>query len=73
MDMRGRSQQALTSRTPRPTTPHPPQAPCQHNFCLNCFKRWLAQGKKSCPNCRSGPACMVTALCQLAALLLRGC
>ena len=34
---------------------HPPpllQAPCQHNFCLACFKRWVAQGKKSCPTCR---------------------
>ena len=28
------------------------QAPCQHNFCLACFKRWVAQGKKSCPTCR---------------------
>ena len=30
------------------------QAPCQHNFCLGCFNRWVAQGKKSCPTCRSG-------------------
>ena len=31
-----------------------PQAPCQHNFCLGCFKKWVAQGKKTCPTCRSG-------------------
>ena len=30
------------------------QAPCQHNFCLGCFNKWVAQGKKSCPTCRSG-------------------
>jgi hypothetical protein len=30
------------------------QGPCQHNFCLACFKRWLGQGKKSCPTCRAG-------------------
>jgi E3 ubiquitin-protein ligase UHRF1 len=29
------------------------QGPCQHNFCLACFKRWLAQGKKTCPTCRT--------------------
>jgi hypothetical protein len=36
--------------------PHPssPQGPCQHNFCLACFKRWLGQGKKTCPTCRAG-------------------
>lgn len=31
----------------------PLQGPCQHNFCLACFKRWLAQGKKTCPTCRT--------------------
>ncbi len=29
------------------------QAPCQHNFCLACFNKWHAQGKKTCPNCRA--------------------
>ena len=29
------------------------QAPCQHNFCLACFKKWVAQGKKTCPTCRN--------------------
>ena len=28
------------------------QAPCQHNFCLGCFNKWVAQGKKTCPTCR---------------------
>ena len=30
------------------------QAPCGHNFCLGCFNKWVAQGKKSCPTCRAG-------------------
>lgn len=34
--------------TPAPAV----QAPCQHNFCLGCFNRWAAQGKKTCPTCR---------------------
>ena len=29
------------------------QAPCGHNFCLGCFNKWVAQGKKSCPTCRA--------------------
>ena len=29
------------------------KAPCQHNFCLACFKKWVAQGKKTCPTCRN--------------------
>ena len=40
---------------PHPTkavTCGPPQAPCRHNFCLDCFNHWLAQGKKTCPTCR---------------------
>lgn len=32
---------------------HAMQAPCQHNFCLACFKKWVAQGKKTCPTCRN--------------------
>ena len=28
------------------------QAPCQHNFCLGCFTKWVNQGKKTCPTCR---------------------
>lgn len=28
------------------------QAPCQHNFCLGCFNKWVGQGKKTCPTCR---------------------
>ncbi|KAK9846356.1 hypothetical protein WJX81_002222 [Elliptochloris bilobata] len=30
----------------------PITAPCQHNFCLGCFNKWVAQGKKTCPTCR---------------------
>ncbi|EIE25476.1 hypothetical protein COCSUDRAFT_13684 [Coccomyxa subellipsoidea C-169] len=30
----------------------PVTAPCQHNFCLGCFNKWVAQGKKTCPTCR---------------------
>ncbi|KAK9812690.1 hypothetical protein WJX72_002129 [[Myrmecia] bisecta] len=32
----------------------PITAPCQHNFCLGCFNKWTAQGKKTCPTCRAG-------------------
>lgn len=28
------------------------QTPCGHNFCLKCFERWIAQGKRTCTNCR---------------------
>lgn len=31
---------------------HPAQAPCQHNFCLKCFQKWVGTGKKTCPTCR---------------------
>ncbi len=36
---------SLPSRTP--------QAPCQHNFCLECFGKWAAKGNKACPTCRA--------------------
>ncbi len=29
------------------------QAPCQHNFCLGCFTKWVQQSKTSCPKCRA--------------------
>lgn len=28
------------------------QAPCQHNFCLSCFNKWVREGKKTCVKCR---------------------
>ena len=31
----------------------PVTAVCQHNFCLSCLKKWLAQGKKNCVLCRT--------------------
>ncbi|GAX84579.1 hypothetical protein CEUSTIGMA_g12000.t1 [Chlamydomonas eustigma] len=31
----------------------PVTAPCQHNYCLGCFKKWCHQGKKTCPTCRA--------------------
>lgn len=31
----------------------PVTAPCQHNACLGCFRRWTNQGKKQCPTCRA--------------------
>jgi len=31
----------------------PVTAPCQHNFCLGCFRKWTNQGKRSCPSCRA--------------------
>ncbi|CAI7836097.1 unnamed protein product [Closterium sp. NIES-53] len=30
----------------------PVTTPCGHNFCLVCFRKWLAQGKRSCAKCR---------------------
>ncbi|KAK6930736.1 SRA-YDG [Dillenia turbinata] len=30
----------------------PVTTPCGHNFCLRCFQRWIAQGKRTCANCR---------------------
>ena len=29
------------------------QVPCQHNFCLTCFTKWVQQSKTSCPKCRA--------------------
>ncbi|KAH7447975.1 hypothetical protein KP509_01G130300 [Ceratopteris richardii] len=31
----------------------PVTTPCGHNFCLKCFQRWIAQGKKQCGKCRT--------------------
>ncbi|KAI5061530.1 hypothetical protein GOP47_0024035 [Adiantum capillus-veneris] len=31
----------------------PVTTPCGHNFCLRCFQRWVAQGKKHCGKCRT--------------------
>jgi hypothetical protein len=31
----------------------PVTAPCQHNFCLKCFRKWVNQEKTSCPTCRA--------------------
>lgn len=31
----------------------PVTAPCQHNFCLDCFGKWTAKGNIACPTCRS--------------------
>lgn len=31
----------------------PVTTPCGHNFCLRCFQRWIAQGKKHCGKCRT--------------------
>jgi Zinc finger, C3HC4 type (RING finger) len=31
----------------------PVTAPCQHNYCLKCFRKWVNQGKKQCPTCRA--------------------
>lgn len=28
------------------------QTPCGHNFCLKCYEKWVAQGKRTCANCR---------------------
>ena len=28
------------------------QTPCGHNFCLKCYDRYVAQGKRQCANCR---------------------
>jgi E3 ubiquitin-protein ligase UHRF1 len=27
--------------------------PCGHKFCLKCFQKWVAQGKRNCAKCRS--------------------
>ena len=48
---RGRASHAL----PPPTAQTPcllSQAPCQHNFCLVCFTKWVQQSKTTCPTCR---------------------
>lgn len=29
------------------------QAPCGHNYCLACFRRWAKQEQKACPTCRA--------------------
>ncbi|KAM5568364.1 E3 ubiquitin-protein ligase ORTHRUS 2-like [Rosa sericea] len=30
----------------------PVTTPCGHNFCLKCYDRYVAQGKRQCANCR---------------------
>ncbi|CAI5499214.1 unnamed protein product [Closterium sp. Naga37s-1] len=40
------------SSSPHPSPPYSRQTPCGHNFCLVCFRKWLAQGKRSCAKCR---------------------
>nr|ADR79438.1 VARIANT IN METHYLATION-like protein [Liriodendron tulipifera] len=30
----------------------PVTTPCGHNFCLKCFQKWVAQGKRTCAKCR---------------------
>ncbi|CAI5509411.1 unnamed protein product [Closterium sp. Naga37s-1] len=42
----------LNSPFPHPSPPNARQTPCGHNFCLVCFRKWLAQGKRSCAKCR---------------------
>ncbi|GLJ48331.1 hypothetical protein SUGI_1020280 [Cryptomeria japonica] len=31
----------------------PVTTPCAHNFCLKCFQKWMAQGKKNCAKFQS--------------------
>ncbi|EOA20270.1 hypothetical protein CARUB_v10000573mg [Capsella rubella] len=31
----------------------PVLTPCEHNFCLNCFEKWIDRGNTSCAKCRS--------------------
>ncbi|XP_045822617.1 E3 ubiquitin-protein ligase ORTHRUS 2-like [Trifolium pratense] len=39
----------------------PVTTPCQHNFCLKCFEKWIKQGKRTCANCRAAiPAKMAS-------------
>ncbi|KAE8123775.1 hypothetical protein FH972_018705 [Carpinus fangiana] len=39
----------------------PVTTPCGHNFCLKCFQKWVAQGKRNCAKCRSSiPAKMAS-------------
>lgn len=38
----------------------PVTTPCQHNYCLSCFRKWVNQEKNKCPTCRAiVPASMV--------------
>ncbi|XP_061362839.1 E3 ubiquitin-protein ligase ORTHRUS 2-like [Gastrolobium bilobum] len=30
----------------------PVTTPCGHTFCLNCFEKWIRQGKRTCAKCR---------------------
>ncbi|CAH2046448.1 unnamed protein product [Thlaspi arvense] len=39
----------------------PVTTPCGHNFCLKCFEKWLARGRRTCAKCRSAiPAKMAS-------------